>query len=282
MGTPFPRTVKISVLEANMKFVKWIVVIALLCCSPSARCVTNSTLDNTLHPNVGTIVAEYLTPGVKDQACSGTLISRTVFLTAGHCIFLLQNMFGVSQVWVTFDPVFSPSVTLYPGTMHLNPAFPGTGSSDPEDLGMIVLDSPVVGITPAALPSLGLLDRMFAEGSLSNTQFTIVGYGATDTVFGGGPPDARLGRGIRRYATEGFTALNPDLLRLNMNAIFGYGGSNTGDSGGPNFLGAGSNETSIIAAITIGGDRWGIEQNVAYRLDTPEARAFLGHFVILP
>jgi len=259
---------------------KWTVTIALLRTS-SGLCVTNSSLDNNRHPNVGTIVAEYLTPGVKDQACTGTLMSATVFLTAGHCVAILQQK-GVTQVWVTFDPVFSPSSALYPGTMHLNPAYPGTGASDPEDLGVIVLDNSVPGISPAALPPLGLLDRLFAEGSLTNTLFTIVGYGAADTLFGGGPPDAIEGRGTRRYATEGFTALNPNLLRLNQNAVFGYGGSNTGDSGGPNFLGAGSIETSIVAAITFSGDRWGIEQNVAYRLDTPEARTFLGQFLILP
>jgi hypothetical protein len=72
------------------------------------------------------------------------------------------------------------------------------------------------------------------------------------------------------------------LVKLNQNVVFGYGGSNHGDSGGPNFLGAGANETSIIAAITIGGDTWGNESNVAYRLDTPGARAFLGQYVILP
>jgi hypothetical protein len=263
-----------------MKRTTWIVVISLLWCTPSGLCVTNSSLDNNRHPNVGTIVAEFLTPGVKDQACTGTLISATVFLTAGHCVARLQEL-GVTQVWVTFDPVFSPSVTLYPGTMHLNPKFPGA-MSDPEDLGVIVLDAPVVGKTPAALPSLGLLDRMFADGSLRNTLFTIVGYGATDTVFGGGPPDALQGKGTRRYAIEGFTALNPNLLRLNMNTVFGYGGSNSGDSGGPIFLGASSSETSIEAAIVFSGDRWGIEQDVPYRLDTPEARAFLGQFVILP
>ncbi len=263
-----------------MKLMKWIVAIALASWMPSGLCVTNSSVDNNRHPNVGTIVAEFLTPGVKDQACSGTLISATVFLTAGHCVAHLQGL-GLTKVWVTFDPVFSPSVTLYPGTMRLNPAFPGS-MSDPEDLGVIVLDAPIVGIPSVALPSLGLLDRMFADHSLQNTVFTIVGYGATDTVFGGGPPDATQGKGTRRYATEGFTALNPNVLRLNMNTVFGFGGSNSGDSGGPIFLGAGSSETSIEAAIVFSGDRWGIEQDVPYRLDTPEARAFVGQFVILP
>jgi hypothetical protein len=266
-----------------MKLVKWIVVIAMLCGSPAAQCVTNSTLDNYLHPNVGTIVAEYLTPGVKSSACTGTLISPRVFLTAGHCVALLQGMFHVTQVWVTFDPVFSSTSTnLYPGTMHLNPLYPGKGASDPEDLGIIMLDSPVVGITPAALPSLGLLDQMQSNGSLRNSLFTIVGYGATDTLFGGGAPDANEGEGTRRFATEGFLALNQNLIKLNQNSVFGYGGSSHGDSGGPNFLNSSGSAPSVLVAITIGGDPWGIEQNVAYRLDTPEARAFLGQFVPLP
>lgn len=262
-----------------MKLMRLIVAIALV--SPIALCITNGALDNNLHPNVGVVVAEYKTPGVKDAACTGSLISPKVFLTAGHCVFILQQVLGVTQVWVTFDPVFSPSVTLHSGTMHLNPAFPGRGASDPEDLGVIVLDEAIAGITPATLPSPGLLDRMFADGSLKNTLFTVVGYGATDTVFGGGPPDPTQGIGIRRYATSGFIALNPDLLQLNMNTVFGYGGGNHGDSGSPNFLGADNNATNILAAIGLSGDTWGIELDVAYRLDTPEARAFLGQYVTL-
>jgi Trypsin len=265
-----------------MKLPIWFVAIALVFWTPNALSVTNSTPDNGLHPNVGTIVAEYLTPGVKNSACTGTLISPRVFLTAGHCVALLQGMFHVTQVWVTFDPVFSGvSTNLYPGTMHLNPLYPGKGASDPEDLGIIVLDSPVVGITPAALPSLGLLNGMFANGSLRNSLFTIVGYGATDTLFGGGAPNANEGEGTRRFATEGFLALNQNLIKLNQNTVFGYGGSSHGDSGGPNFLNSGGG-TPILVAITIAGDPWGIEQNVAYRLDTLEARAFLGQFVNLP
>jgi len=262
-----------------MKLVRLIVAIALA--SPIALCITNGTLDNNRHPEVGTIVAEYITAGVLDQACSGTLISPKVFLTAGHCVAFLQSK-GITQVWVSFDPVFSPSVTKYPGTMHLNPAFPGRGNSDPEDLGVIVLDAPIVGISPASLPPLGLLDRMFADGSLRSTVFTIVGYGATNTLFGGGPPDATLGKGTRRYATEGFTSLRPDTLDLNMNTVFGFGGSNSGDSGCAYFLGARSSETKMVVASGFSGDRWGIDQDLPYRLDTPEARAFLGQYVILP
>ena len=265
-----------------MKLLKWFVAIALVSFTTSGLCVTNGTLDNNRHPEVGTIVADYKTPGVNDQACSGTLISPTVFLTAGHCVAILQSK-GFSRVGVTFDPVFNSSATPpYSGTMRLNPAFPGTGNSDPEDLGIVVLDNPVVGITPASLPTLGLLDRMFKDGTLKDSLFTIVGYGATDTVFGGGSPDATQGKGTRRYAIEGFSALNQNLMKLNMNTVFGFGGSNSGDSGGPDFLGAGNNETSIVVAIVYSGDRWGTAQDDPYRLDTPEARLFLGQYVILP
>ena len=61
-----------------------------------------------------------------------------------------------------------------------------------------------------------------------------------------------------------------------------YSGTFYGDSGGPNFLGAGSSETDIIAGITITGDSLCKSTNVIYRLDTESARAFLDDFVALP
>jgi hypothetical protein len=55
-------------------------------------------------------------------------------------------------------------------------------------------------------------------------------------------------------------AVNPNWLRISMNPARGDGGTCYGDSGGPNFLGAGSGETDIVAATTVTGDfmcrRW--------------------------
>jgi len=67
-----------------------------------------------------------------------------------------------------------------------------------------------------------------------------------------------------------------------MNPSLGDGGTCYGDSGGPNFLGAGTTESDIVAAITITGDFMCRATNVDYRLDTPSARAFLQQFVALP
>jgi len=262
-----------------MKQMCWTAAIVLMWSTAVAFAITNGTIDGAHHANVGTIV--YLDQGTYQQVCTGTLISERVFLTAGHCAAFLQLQ-NVQQVFVTFDPVFTQSSARYAGTVYLNPLYPGRGSSDPEDIAVIVLNAPVSNVIPAMLPPLGLLDRLATDHSLSSSLFTIVGYGTTDTEFGGGKPDASEGRGTRRYATEGLVALNPDLVRLDQNVAFGFGGSSHGDSGGPNFLGAGSTETNILVAITWGGDPWGISQTVAYRLDTPEARTFLGQFVTLP
>jgi hypothetical protein len=65
----------------------------------------------------------------------------------------------------------------------------------------------------------------------------------------------------------------PGYLRLSQNSARGNGGTCYGDSGGPNFLGAGSTETDFIAGITITGDSLCKSTHVIYRFDTESARA---------
>jgi hypothetical protein len=94
---------------------------------------------------------------------------------------------------------------------------------------------------------------------------------------GGAPASAS-----RTVATGGLEALNPSWLRVSMNPARGDGSTCYGDSGGPNFLGAGSTETNIVAGTTITGVFMCRATNVDHRMDTPSARAFLGQFVSLP
>jgi secreted trypsin-like serine protease len=252
---------------------------ALLAASLPAGAITYGQPDGNGHPNVGAIVAEYAVPGQKDLFCSGTLISPTVFLTAAHCTSYLEAH-GLAA-WVTFDSEYTTQSKIYPGTMHTNPGY-NFAQNDPGDIAVIVLDRPVRGITPAALPSEGMLDRLFADGTLHQGQrFTAVGYGVHEPQVGGGPPSFPFDS-LRWVAISEFNALNGAWLRLSQVGAKGDGGTCYGDSGGPNFLGAGAGETPIVAALTVTGDAMCLATNVDYRVDTPAARAFLGQFVILP
>ena len=134
----------------------------------------------------------------------------------------------------------------------------------------------MTGITPARLPKLGQLDSLAHGDSI-----TPVGYGAQSVTMGKG--GATFHYADTRYRTVGsVNAMTKTWLRASMNASTGDGGTCYGDSGGPNFLGAGSGETNIVAATTITGDFVCRATNVDYRLDTQSARDFLGQYVTLP
>jgi hypothetical protein len=151
----------------------------------------------------------------------------------------------------------------------------GKHESDPHDIAVVVLDKAVTGITPARLPKAGSLNDLSV-----GTRFTAVGYGAQSVTIDKGPTFHYAD--VRYVATGGLEALNPSWLRISTNPALGDGGTCYGDSGGPNFLGAGSGETNIVAGTTITGDFMCRATNVDYRMDTPSARAFLGQYVTLP
>lgn len=262
------------------------VAVAVALVPGTARSITFGELDDPdPHRNVGALIADWNEdhPGLEEY-CSGTLIAPDVFLTAGHCTADLAAL-GIQndEVWVSFDPDVEPvtsSTTLHQGTWFTHPGF-GHDQSDPMDLAVVVLQHAIDSITPARLPELGLLTRMAGEGTLRGQRFTAVGYGNTEPEIGGGPP-AFPYDGRRRRSVSEFQALTMAWLRLSQNPATCDGGTCYGDSGGPNFLGAGAKETDIIASITVTGDAMCRATNVTYRLDTESARSFLGQFVSLP
>ena len=248
-----------------------------------ALAITNGSPDGNDHANVGALIAEWRQPGVKEQLCTGTLISPTVFVTAAHCTSYLESL-GIpnDRVWVSFaadvDPV--PRSGLHAGKWFTNPGY-NQRQSDPGDIAVVVLAKPAKGIPPARLPTAGLFDEMAAAGTLKNQKFTAVGYGVREPLIGAGGAEFPWD-GTRRVAVSEFNALSEVWLRLSQNVATGDGGTCHGDSGGPNFLGAGDDETDIVAGITITGDAMCIATNVDYRLDSAPARAFLAGFVALP
>ncbi len=231
-----------------------------------AGAITNGSPDGTAHPNVGGLVADKAYSDGTWIYCSGTLVSPTVFLTAAHC-----DEGGTGRVRVTFSSAYHDGDKTYSGTFHGDPAYPGP-TSDPHDIAVVVLDKEVKGIAPARLPAAGSLAK------LSSTQtFTSVGYGAYEVTNSPGGHQY-LYNDVRGVATGTLNSINASWLRISMNPAKGDGGTCYGDSGGPNFLGA----TNIVAATTITGDSVCRSTNVDYRLDTPDARAFLAAYVTLP
>jgi secreted trypsin-like serine protease len=244
------------------------VVVSLAAAAP-AGAITYGAPDGNGHPEVGALLAPQAYSDGTWETCSGTLISPTVFLTAAHCD---QD---VSRVAVTFDSSYNSTTgTTHWGTWHADPNY-SQAQSDPHDIAVVVLDKAVKGITPARLPNAGSLSSLKV-----GTRFTAVGYGAQSVTIDKGPTFHYAD--IRYVATGGLEALNPSWLRISMNPARGDGGTCYGDSGGPNFLGAGAGETNIVAGTTITGDFMCRATNVDYRMDTPSARAFLGQFVALP
>jgi hypothetical protein len=147
---------------------------------------------------------------------------------------------------------------------------------------VVLLAQAPVGITPAELPTAGLLDQLKAGHQLRAQTFTAVGYGTVREDKTGGP-HAFFFDVIRRYALQSALNLEKAWLLLSMNPSTGSGGTCYGDSGGPHFLGAGAQETDVTVSIGAPkGDLRCRAMNQTYRLDTPSARAFLGQYVTLP
>jgi Trypsin len=237
-----------------------------------ALAITNGHPDGNGHPEVGALLAQQAFSDGTWTECTGTLIAPRVFLTAEHCDL------GVSRVEVTFASTFNRATSpTYWGTWHGDPAY-NNSQSDPHDIAVVVLDQAVSGITPAQLPTAGSLSSL-----PGGTQFTSVGYGAQSVT--NGPGGKTFHYADVRFVAAGTLSSVPgngSWLRISQNASLGNGGTCYGDSGGPNFLGAGSSETHIVAATTITGDTPCRSRNVDYRLDSASARAFLANYVTLP
>jgi V8-like Glu-specific endopeptidase len=255
---------------------------AAMAAGPAAA-ISNGGPDGNGHPNVGALLADFSGDGnvTGDEAfCSGSLISPTVFLTAGHCVEFLDAA-GIETIYVSFDSALldgnGPGTLIPSTTWDFDPAF-YTNFREAHDIGVVVLPAAsTVGITPVVLPAAGTLDAMQRAGELRSTLIRNVGYGVI--------PNWKRGPATFGYDGNRNTSLSPVMsltktwLKLQMNNdATGLGGVCFGDSGSPKFL----DGTNSIVAITTGGDGHCRSLNYNFRLDTADARAFLGAYVTLP
>lgn len=250
---------------------------------------------------VGALVVQWdddgdpATPDRVDWECSGTMADDDTFVTAAHCttdwaagvrfyVSLdqdVQTALDAAARAHPGDPAAIGAAVGVEGAAHTDPAYPGP-SADPHDIAVVQLPAAAVAerwsFTPATLPAAGELQALGPQ-QLDATAFEVAGYGTQEAQRGPGG-QTHPGGGIRMKAPVAFNALNPSWVRLGMTAPQGNGGACYGDSGGPNFAVIGG--ARVLAATTITGDGPCYATNVAYRLDTPVARAFLAPFVTLP
>jgi V8-like Glu-specific endopeptidase len=255
-----------------------LIAILLLAVNPVAA-INDGTEDGNGHPYVGIMVAEDAN-GNPLWRCSGTLMSPTVFLTAGHCT---EAPAAHVEIWFDADMQTNAAAKGYPfngqasGTPYTHPQY-NPNAFYLYDLGVVVLDAPVVMSQYGALPQLNVLDSLQNRRGKQNTTFTAVGYGLQESF-----PDAAAWQEnnvrVRMVATPhliqintGFTGSGSLLLSNNANT----GGTCFGDSGGPNFIG----DSNVVGAVT----SFGINGNCAgtggvYRIDRADDLNWLANFL---
>jgi V8-like Glu-specific endopeptidase len=224
-------------------FIAVVAAAALLVGSGSAGAITYGELDGDGHPYVGLMVAQD-GDGNPLWRCSGTLLSPTLYLTAGHCT---EAPAEHVEIWFDADVESGIPENGYPftgdvgGTPYTHPDY------DPDafflyDVGVVVLDEPVVMDEYGELPELNELDSLKPRRS---TRFTAVGYGL-QRVNPVKLEDERVRMvsypHLVQINTPGFTGNFSLLLSNNAST----GGTCFGDSGGPNFIG----DSNVVAGVT--------------------------------
>lgn len=244
------------------------VALVLMSHVTAAHAIIGGSADGTAHGWVAGIQAA----DGDGVVFSGVAISTTDVLTVAHGAYRVIQATGSFQARVTFDPVADGSATWYTGTIHIDPAYnpnvPGVG-----DYAIIEFSTPLP-VDPATLPGLDALATN--TRSLSKATLSVLGYGVASLVPGTPYPDLSTG-GTRKIEATSFQALKPQILKLRM-----PDGDQVcvGDSGGPSFLG----DTDVVTGITLGALGGCISSGTVMqmRVDTAEARAFIGGFVTLP
>lgn len=227
--------------------------------------------DGNGHPYIGLVVF-YDEAGTPLWRCSGTLLSPTVFLVAGHC----TDGTASAQVWFESSAVgtgypYTGGVT---GDTYTHPNFiwqiPNTS-----DVGIVVLDHRVKMGTYGQLPPLGYVDQLAAQPGV--VQVDLVGYGLQGVM-------PLYSADKERYAGDAFLKALGSSLTDGYNIQVssdpgngnGSGGLCFGDSGGP-VLADGTNIVLGVNSFVINSYCRG--NGFSYRVDIANAQNFILPFL---
>jgi len=265
--------------------------------SQPAQGITNNWVEDNEHPFVGLAVF-YDAAGDFIWRCSGSLISPTKFLTAGHCADTAE---GAASARVYFQQGagvnYDPATQLDPVTGYPEFCAPGTlgvqcatshaifnygfadfaGFPNTHDVGLLILDQAIALPEYGQLPTAGTLDGLGNARGNKNTLFTVSGYGLTKSTqeHSAVAPISFRERlmasstlvNLGSHQTDGFN------LQTQGNGN-GRGGTCSGDSGGPVFLGD-TNSNLIVAVTSFGLNDICRGTDFSYRIDTADVLAWI-------
>jgi hypothetical protein len=221
--------------------------------------ITGNYTPDFEHEYVGLVVF-YDANGEFLWRCSGSLLTDTVFLTAGHCadlgegavsarVYFEQNAGANYDPELGIDPVSGypetggiTAHTLYSYGFNNFEGFPNTS-----DVGLVILDAPVQTVYPnidtyAALAAPNTLETY---GTGKDAVVTVSGYGLTAT----NPASTESYRSRLQATTFIINLVSHNNggfnVQLATNPGGGRGGTCYGDSGGPVLL----DDSNVITAV---------------------------------
>jgi hypothetical protein len=269
-----------------------------------AGAITWGQPDGDGHPHVVNLL--FAQNGVGYYSCSGTLLSPTLVLTAGHCTGWLDAagnlqpndgktyVTNVPDIWELYDATRADYPTLaewldgewVAGEAHPHPdyaeyaEFPLT-----YDIGVVVLDEPITVGEYGELPLLGQFDYLAKKKmSPSERAVEVVGYGLVGRI----PPFAddsiwerRVGYSTILNTGESANVGPQNWMYSNSPGLgTGVGGTCSGDSGGPAFW----VEAGVPTNLVVGVNSYGIAplcngNDYQFRTDTAVALDFLATYL---
>lgn len=268
-----------------------IVLVAMLVAGP-VLAITGNWIEDFEHPFVGMVVF-YDSNGDFIWRCSGSLIEPTKLLTAGHCADTAEGatsarVYFQQDAGENYDPELGyDPVTGYPdycaagteGTLCTtsqqlyNYGFDNfAGFPNIKDVGLLILDEPIEMSEYGVLPEVGTLDDLQSHRSKNDTAFTVSGYGLSyssqpQSVF---PTISYRERLMAESMLLTLTSANTDGYNLQTQGNGDdRGGTCSGDSGGPVFLG-GFDSNLIVAVTSFGMDPQCRGTDFSYRIDRQE------------
>lgn len=273
----------------------WILAAALVAVATAAApalAVVGGSPDNGAHPYVGMAAFLYYAADAKGnpvvdgsgkpvlggvELCSGSLVSRTVFVTAAHCV-PPANLRAATRVTFVdkgaYDPGGSGDDALHDGpyvtgTPYVETGFcpgcaPGLPGFDTHDVAVVQIDPtsiagyPSYPTTYAQLPTAGEVASLPHRATVD-----IVGYGLS-----------ALGERMTAPAdvTPGGGRTGDEFLKLSSNQAAGKGATCSGDSGGPDLL---TGTSTMLAIGSFGPNATCKAVSYSQRMDTPASLDFV-------